>query len=76
MDPSMLPFLIIAIVASASTAVELLSWLFVYRTANYKRIVSEIEAVGKKFAIINSGPQVRMLHACMHGLWRPDGSMA
>ena len=60
MEPSLVPLFIIAIVAAVSIVVELLSWLFVYRTATYKRIVSDIEAINKKFTIINSGPQVRI----------------
>ena len=56
-DPKFVPVVLILIVAAASLIVEGLSWLCVYRTASYKRIVGDITAVGKKFAIIAEGPQ-------------------
>ena len=57
MEPFLIPFIIVAVVAGSTTLVELLSWLMVYRTVNYKRIVSEITAINHKFAVINKGPQ-------------------
>jgi len=57
MEPYLIPLVIVAVVAGSTTIVELLSWLIVYRTAGYKRIISEITAINHKFAVINKGPQ-------------------
>ncbi|GAX79710.1 hypothetical protein CEUSTIGMA_g7151.t1 [Chlamydomonas eustigma] len=45
---------IIGYTALSTVLIEFLSWLFVYRTSNYKRMVSEILSCGKRFALLDS----------------------
>lgn len=77
MEPSLIPYFVIAVVAGSSLVVELLSWLIVYRTSRYKRIVTEITSINHKFTAINNGPQTdkdilkkkkKLVSALMHRL--------
>ncbi len=50
------PFIILAASVVASFTIEGLSWLLVYRTANFKRLQSELDRSSRKLEVIKAAP--------------------